>query len=415
MAWLEKRGDAFRLIFRLRGRKFTRSLKTRSERAAEASLARIEDNIRRVELGTLEVPDDVDVLTFLLSDGRVEKRPTLPAIVSLKNLFDTYFASIPDGALEQSTLKGMKMHIKHLYRHLDRHHPCTGLQLLHLQSYIERRSHDKGRRGRKVSPATLKKEIVTLRTAWNWARNAGILEKLFPGRGLKYPKGSEKPPFQTVAEIEARIRRGGLKPEQEAELWESAFLTLDDVRDLLAHVRNHRVSQVSYPLFVFAAHTGARRSECVRTTIDDVDFASGTVVIHERKRVRGRHSTRRVPMSPTLVETLKRWLVDHPGGRLLFCRTEEAHREGRLLRIGEPLDNDLSNRLFKSAVAKSRFARLPGWHVFRHSFCSNCAAKGIDQRVINAWVGHQTEEMVKRYRHLIPNQQQEAIRLVFAG
>ena len=51
--------------------------------------------------------------------------------------------------------------------------------------------------------------------------------------------------------------------------------------------------------------------------------------------------------------------------------------------------------------------------MFRHSFCSNCAAKGIDQRLINAWVGHQTEEMVRRYRHLIPNQQQEAIRVVY--
>lgn len=39
----------------------------------------------------------------------------------------------------------------------------------------------------------------------------------------------------------------------------------------------------------------------------------------------------------------------------------------------------------------------------------------VDQRIINAWVGHQTEEMVRRYTHLIPNQQQEAIRLVFGS
>jgi hypothetical protein len=39
----------------------------------------------------------------------------------------------------------------------------------------------------------------------------------------------------------------------------------------------------------------------------------------------------------------------------------------------------------------------------------------VDQRLINAWVGHQTEEMVRRYRHLIPDQQQAAIRSVFGG
>ena len=37
----------------------------------------------------------------------------------------------------------------------------------------------------------------------------------------------------------------------------------------------------------------------------------------------------------------------------------------------------------------------------------------IDQRIIDEWTGHQTEEMRKRYRHLFPHQQQTAIRLVF--
>jgi site-specific recombinase XerD len=58
---------------------------------------------------------------------------------------------------------------------------------------------------------------------------------------------------------------------------------------------------------------------------------------------------------------------------------------------------------------------LRGWHVLRHSFCSNCAARGIDQRLINAWAGHQTEEVVRRYQHLIPDQQRAAIRSVFGG
>jgi integrase len=56
---------------------------------------------------------------------------------------------------------------------------------------------------------------------------------------------------------------------------------------------------------------------------------------------------------------------------------------------------------------------LRGWHVLRHSFISNCAAKGVDQRLIDAWVGHTTEEMRKRYRHLIPDVEQQAIQTVF--
>jgi integrase len=69
----------------------------------------------------------------------------------------------------------------------------------------------------------------------------------------------------------------------------------------------------------------------------------------------------------------------------------------------------------RRTLAGSRWAKVRGWHCLRHSFASNCAAKGVDQRVINSWMGHQTEEMVRRYRHLIPNQAQSAMQIVFGG
>ena len=68
---------------------------------------------------------------------------------------------------------------------------------------------------------------------------------------------------------------------------------------------------------------------------------------------------------------------------------------------------------FKRTLKNSKWSKLRGWHVLRHSFCSNCAAKGLDQRLINAWVGKSAEDMVKRYRHLIPNQEKSAIQSVF--
>jgi hypothetical protein len=35
---------------------------------------------------------------------------------------------------------------------------------------------------------------------------------------------------------------------------------------------------------------------------------------------------------------------------------------------------------------------MKGWHLLRHSFPSNLAVKGVDQPLIDAWMGHQTEE-----------------------
>lgn len=39
--------------------------------------------------------------------------------------------------------------------------------------------------------------------------------------------------------------------------------------------------------------------------------------------------------------------------------------------------------------------------------------RGVDQRLINVWVGHKAEEMVQRYRPLFPTQERQAIELVF--
>ena len=52
------------------------------------------------------------------------------------------------------------------------------------------------------------------------------------------------------------------------------------------------------------------------------------------------------------------------------------------------------------------------WHVLRHSFASNCAANRVDQRLIDSWLGH-TTEIRKRYLHLIPSNERQALSGVF--
>ena len=59
---------------------------------------------------------------------------------------------------------------------------------------------------------------------WNWAKNAGHVARPLPLKGLRYPKMREKPPFQTLAEIERRIAQSMLSTEQENELWSTLFL-----------------------------------------------------------------------------------------------------------------------------------------------------------------------------------------------
>jgi integrase len=415
MAWLEEKPNGkFHVVFRFSGQRIKKSLGTSNSQVAQAGLLRLEENIGLIERGRLLVPEDADIAAFLLSDGQLNgKTHRLPKLRSLKQFRNAFFDSIPAGSLEESTLAGMRIHLDHLRRVLGASFSLLAVSLEDLQRYVDSWAADTGIRGKPLSPATIKKELTTLRSLWNWARNAGHVNRAFPSRGLRYPKASDKPPFQTWGEINRKIEAYRFSPEQQAELWGSLFLTTDEIEELLADVKKVSLHRCIYPMFVFAAYTGARRSEILRSRVEDIDFTGLLLTIHEKKRVRERLTTRSVPLSPLLFRVLQDWIETHPGYGPTFSLDRDIPRSKKSRADIQPLTRDEAQDHFKRTIAKTKWSRIRGWHVFRHSFCSNCAAAGIDQRVINAWVGHQTEEMVKRYRHLIPNQQQEAIAGVF--
>lgn len=87
MASLELRGQKYRLVFRYNRRKFQHALKTLDVQEAEACLIRLEENLRLLERGRLQLPPDADLPTFLLSDGRVATKPqqSTPTIVTLED------------------------------------------------------------------------------------------------------------------------------------------------------------------------------------------------------------------------------------------------------------------------------------------------------------------------------------------
>lgn len=107
---------------------------------------------------------------------------------------------------------------------------------------------------------------------------------------------------------------------------------------------------------------------------------------------------------PHEAEAAKLRLANHPGGMHTFC-TE----------LAEPISVEHAKTCFNNAKKKSKWQNIRGYHVFRHSFASNLAASGVDERMIDEFMGHQTEEMRKRYRHFFPDQTQSVIESVFGG
>ncbi len=401
----------------LGGKQFKKTVKTTNRSEAEAIRIRLEENIGLVQRGRLQVPPEADIATFLLSDGKMTQPPKVepsPKPLTLDELRNLYVNALSHGTMEANSLQTTKMHLKHFVTTLGAQFAITKLTLEDLQGHVDRRTKKKYR-GRPLNSVTLRKEIDSLRACWNWAVQSGKLSGAFPNHGLRYPRASEKPPFQTWEEIERQIARGGLTPAEEADLWDCLFLTLPEIDQLLAYVKEQTHVPFLYPMFAFAAHTGARRSEMLRVRIDDLDFASQTVLLREKKRSKEKRTFRRVPLSPFLATALRDWLSIHPGGQHLFCQAGDVAHSKKERSAATPVTRDEAHDYFKRTLADSKWKVLRGWHIFRHSFCSNCAAAGVDQRLIDAWVGHTTEEMRRRYRHLLPNQEQQAIQTVFGS
>lgn len=303
-----------------------------------------------------------------------------------------------------STQETEKIHLAHLERLIGAATRLADITAKTLQSYVDERAREAGRNGQPLRAGTIKKEIGTFSAVWNgFAAAEGVADGPAPTGRLAYGKERARPPFQTREQIERRIARGRLAQADQADLWGSLFLTLPEVEGVLDFVRDRKGPGYVYPMFAFAAHTGTRRSEVMRSRVDDFDLAAGTVVIRERKAETDKEETyRTVPLTPRLTEAMKGWLARHPGGEHTVCA-----------RGGRPITRQWAAELLWTVFRGSRWAVLPGWHCFRHSFISNCVARGVDQRLIDHWVGHTTDAMRKRYSHLVPAVSHAALLSVF--
>ena len=213
-----------------------------------------------------------------------------------------------------------------------------------LQKYVNRRSQEPGIRGRTISPTTIKKELVTLKTAWEWAKESGLSIPLLPNRKrLHFGKTEEKPTFKTWEEIERIIKRGKLSDSAARDYWDCVYLTTEQISDLLIDVDAIDRPTFVHPMFATAALTGARRSELMRSQIEDIDLETSQIRIREKKRIHGRRSTRSVPISPKLHDILVDWFESHPGGISTFSMD------------GTPLTCDQAHSCFADTLAGRKY------------------------------------------------------------
>jgi integrase len=415
VASIQKTAAGYAIHWRYAGRQFQQSAGTDSRAKAEALASQVTETIRALTDGWLKMPEGAEYSTvkhFILTRGeksgpeRIEPSKT---ILTLASLFGLYRASLPSN--EKSTLYTEGIHEGHLLRIMGADQPIEMIAFPDVQRYSDarKRGYAAGKKTYKpVGPSTISKELKTLGKVWNWGVDRGHLTGIKPwqSKNLDMGRAAKRERFRDFDEIAEIIKDGGLSDQEQSRFWACLYLRGSDLVELLDHVEANPSAPFIAPMFALCALTGCRRSEAIRALKRDVDFKTGNVTIREKKRDHTQEfTTRDVPMNARLLSTLRAWLKAHPGGQHLIC--DEAGRpitirSGRL------------DREFAATLEGSKFKVMPGWHSLRHSFASILASKGIDQRIINKFMGHLDEKTVERYRHLYRETGRDAVESLLA-
>ena len=200
MAWYEfdSKSGFYRIRFRYPpngGAKFnlSKSLMIQDEDTANAKCVIVEETIRLLMRGTLEVPDGVDVGEFIVSGGTL-KAPPAPVertkTTTLKELFDAYVEEMAGVEGRESTLKTERYHIAHLSesglrdklkRGLGSGKVVASISFDDIQGYVTARSKQRWR-DKTIGRDTIEKELGTLGTIWRWGMRRGMVGVAVPWR-----------------------------------------------------------------------------------------------------------------------------------------------------------------------------------------------------------------------------------------
>ncbi|NQU94795.1 MAG: site-specific integrase [Candidatus Omnitrophica bacterium] len=215
----------------------------------------------------------------------------------------------------------------------------------------------KAKRLSSVSPATVNRELSSLKHMFNKAIEWGKVE-INPAHRVK-----------KLRENNARLRY--LEKEEIKTLIDNSNATLQ-------------------PVLVVAVSTGMRRGEILNLKWRDIDINKGIIYVLRTKN----HEAREVPMCDTVkqifIKTEKR-----PNSPFIFCRKN-----------GKPygkLDKSFLQALNKSGILNFRF------HDLRHTFASQFMMAGGELNTLRELLGHKDIKMTLRYSHLSRDHKRRAM------
>jgi len=333
---LVKRCNMWWMSFTYQGQQVRRSTGTTDKRLAEAILGKVKVQIiegRFFEKSEPQLRTLKELMDRYASEHAARRANHRRELTSIKNL-NTFFGN---PTLDHITPK-------------------------RIVAYKNRRYVDG------VKPATINRELATLKKAFNLARR-------------EWEWCTDNPVCRVSMEKENNTRDRWLNVEEEQRLLATATPWLRE-------------------LMVFAIYTGMRMGEILELTWAGVDLFRRTVTVFRSKN----GERRTIPINTTVLDLVKRKYAARPKTTDLVFHSESC----------TALDGSNIRRALTTALDSAKIHNLH-FHDLRHTFATRMVQAGIDLYKVQRLLGHKSPIMTQRYPHHYPESLREGVDALEAG
>ena len=169
-----------------------------------------------------------------------------------------------------------------------------------------------------------------------------------------------------------------------------AILSREEVHSILKKVRLLR-----YRVCLSAIYScGLRLQEGTHLQVKDIDSARGMIHVHLGKGAKDRY----VPLPQRTLELLREQWKSHRNPMWIFPAPGRGGNQ--MPTADKPMAKSSVQIAFKVSLKKTGINKRASVHTLRHSYATHLLEAGVNLRLIQIWLGHNTPTTTSVYTHL---------------
>jgi integrase/recombinase XerD len=179
-----------------------------------------------------------------------------------------------------------------------------------------------------------------------------------------------------------------VRPAPEKKL--PVILSQKEVRQILSRIRLPRYKVCLSTIY----SCGLRLQEGTNLHVSDIDSARMMIHVRHGKGAKDRY----VPLPERTLQLLRQYWKQHHNPGLLFPAEGRNHID--LARSTEPMSKRGVQDAFHAALKESGNHKRASVHTLRHSWATHLLEAGVNLRLIQEWLGHNSPATTSVYTHL---------------